>query len=181
VTIVYATSNSHIGDPKHGYTPLNTKTAYAAGRQQNITVSHLHLYDNESAAVGGDIEPGYPNKARPKVSVALVRGASAGKGNPYYNVGTAPCNGNTCKNHWTMQDVCAITHGGGRLAVPEIYYATPADQSKQWAAVRRRCGITAFAGAAASRLGHYTPTQSWELLRKRGKVGVGPVIVVWPE
>jgi hypothetical protein len=180
VTIVYSTTNAHIGDPGAGYRPLNVRTAREAGRQQAVTIDHLHLYPHESAASGGDIEPGYPNTVSPKVSIALVQGAAAG-GDPYYDVGTAPCTGDTCVNGWTVQDVCAVTTGGGRLAIPEIYFETPIDQSAQWAAIQKKCGIPVFAGASASLQGHYEPNQSWRLLGQRTNVGVGPALVVFPE
>jgi hypothetical protein len=180
VTIVYSTTNAHLGDPGPGYRPLNVRTAREAGHQQAVTIDHLHLYSHESAASGGDIEPGYPNTVSPKVTIALVQGAAAG-GDPYYDVGTAPCTGDTCVNGWTVRDVCAVTTGGGRLAIPEIYFETPIDQSVQWAAVQKKCGIPVFAGASASLQGHFEPNQSWTLLGQRANVGVGPALVVFPE
>jgi hypothetical protein len=180
VTFVYGTSNSNLGTDQGAYKPLNAKTAREAGKRQAAAVASLHLYAHESAAPGGDIEPGYPNTVPPKVSIALVRGASA-QGTPYYNVGTANCTGSRCVNGWSVRDICAVSTGGARFSLPEIYYHTPTDQSEQWAAVRERCGIKVFAGASASLLGHYSPSEAWQLLNQRAHVGVGPVIVVWPE
>jgi hypothetical protein len=178
-TIVYASSNAHLAHPGSGLTPFTAATARAAGRQQQLTVRHVHLYSHESAAPGGDIEPGYDLISPPQVAISLVAGASAANG-PYFDVGTAPCNGNNCTHGWVVRDICQVTTGSGRQAVPEIYYGHPIDQSGQWSEVASRCGIKSFPGVSSSPLGDYTPAQSWQLLRSASGRSVGNALLVFP-
>ena len=179
VTIVYANSNALLGQPRHGYTPLNAKTAREAGRQQARTVRGVRLFAHESAAPGGDIEPGYDLIAPIEISLALVDGASKGAGH-YFDLGTAPCTGNSCTHGWTVRDICAVTTGDGRQAVPEIYYGPPNNQSAEWAAIAKKCAIKSFAGASASRLGDFKPAQSWRLLGQGSGRKVGEALLVFP-
>jgi hypothetical protein len=179
VTIVYSNSNAHLSRPGSGLTPFTAVTARGAGRQQQLTVRHVHLYPHESVAPGGDIEPGYDLISPPQVAISLVAGASAGNGS-YFDVGTAPCNGNDCTHGWVVHDICEVTTGSGRQAVPEIYYGQPIDQSAQWAEIARQCGIKSFPGASSSPLGDYTPAQSWQLLRRASGRPVGNALLVFP-
>lgn len=179
VTIVYANSNAYLARPGPGFQAMTKKTAREAGLQQARTARHVHLYAHESAAPGGDIEPGYDIVASPDVPLALVAGASAGAG-PYFDLGTAPCTGNDCTHGWVVSDICAVTTGAGRLPVPEIYFGPPIDQSAQWSAVVKKCGIKGFAGVSASPLGDFTPGQSWQLLGRSSGRHVDPAIVVFP-
>ncbi len=184
VTIVYAASNALLGAGGNGDQALTAKTAHEAGRRQALTLRGLQLDSHETAAVGGDIEPGYDLIAPPKVSVSLVAGAvSVPKlGRPYYDVGTAPCSGDKCTNGWSLRrDICAVASGPGRRALPEIYYGPPLDQAKDWTAAAKACNIHAFAGASGEKSADYTPAQSWRVLRDKAKAGVGRVLVVFPE
>ena len=99
---------------------------------------------------------------------------------PYFDVGTAPCDGNDCTHGWVVHDICAVTTGSGRQAVPEIYYGQPIDQSAQWSEVARQCGIRSFPGVSSSPLGDYTPAQSWRLLRGASGRSVGSALLVFP-
>ena len=184
VTIVYAASNALLGAGGNGDEPLTEKTAHQAGRHQALALRGLELDAHEAAAVGGDIEPGYDLIAPPSVSVSLVEGAiSVSKyGRPYYDVGTAPCNGDKCINGWSLRrDICAVASGPGRLALPEIYYGPPLDQAEDWTAAAEACRIHAFAGASGEKSADYTPAQSWRVLRSRSKANVGRILVVFPE
>jgi hypothetical protein len=179
VTLVYANSNGNLGRPGHGYEPFNRGTAREAGRRQAEVVRGLKLSTHESAAAGGDIEPGYDTVGAPEVSIAMVAAASAG-GRPYYDVGTAPCSGSDCTNGWTVEDICAVTTGARRLVLPEIYYVQTIDQPSQWSAVQKACRIEAFAGVSATQGGELKPGESWWVLGRRTEAGVNPSIVVFP-
>lgn len=179
VTIVYSSSNAHLAHPGRRLTPFTAATARAAGNQQRQTVRQVHLYAHESAAPGGDIEPGYDVISPPRVAISLVAGAS-GAGGAYFDVGTAPCKGNDCTHGWGVQDICEVTTGGGRQAVPEIYYGHPIDQSGEWSEVTRRCDIKSFPGVSASPLGDYTPAQSWRVLGRASGRPVGNALLVFP-
>jgi hypothetical protein len=179
VTIVYANTNAHLAHPGAGYQPLHEKSATEAGRQQALAIRDLHLYPHESAAVGGDIEPGYDVTSRPQIGINLVAGASAG-GRPYFDVGTAPCTPQTCTHGWKLRDICAVTTGGGRQAVPEIYFDRPIDQLAQWLLVKKTCGIRRFAGVSASPLGDLAFAESWRLLAERTRGAVDRTLLVFP-
>lgn len=179
VTIVYAISNAHLGDPGHGYRSFDARAARVAGGRQMKLVDGVHLYPHESVAVGGDIEPGYDTVAPVGVSLALVSGAAAGA-MPYYDVGTAPCEGSNCTNGWTIDDICQVASGSGRHALPEIYYTDSIDQPAQWSAVQHRCGIRTFPGVSAMQGAQLTPGQSWQTLGQRTGADVGEAIVVFP-
>ena len=177
VTIVYVNSNANLGDPGHRFQALNKRTAREAGEEQAKAIRDLHLYPNESIAVGGDIEPGYDLVGSPEVSIELVAGAAAESGGPYYDIGTAPCRANRCVNGWTPRDICAVASGGGRQALPEVYFAI---QAVGWANVQKQCGIKTFAGASASPVGDLSPEQSWRRLGEETGAEVGDALVVWP-
>lgn len=180
VTMVFAASNAFLSRPGRGYQAFDERLARRAGREQAAAVAGLALPRGVVATVGGDIEPGYDLIGRPEVSIALVAGANAGSRRPYYNVGTAPCEGRKCVNGWTPDDICEVAAGSGRRALPEIYTESPEDQPAQWAAIQRRCGIESFAGVSASPAGDISPSDSLERLRASTRAGVDPVIVVWP-
>jgi hypothetical protein len=181
-TIVYTTSNALLGASGDGDSALNVHTAREAGRRQALALRGLHLYPHTSTAVGGDIEPGYDLIAPPKVSVSLVAGAVSAPGStPFYDVGTAPCNGPRCVNGWTIDDICAVASGHGRRAVPEIYYGPPLDQIDDWRAAAVACNIDAFAGVSGSVLADYSPPQSWRLLRSGTRAQVDRVLLVFPQ
>jgi hypothetical protein len=180
VTIVYVNSNGHIGENKSGYKHFDKAIARKAGEAQGRVIADLKLYPHESAAVGGDIEPGYDN--HPELSVAMVGGAVAGASNkPYYDFGTAPCTAKECVNGWLVKHICAVTTGGGRAALPEIYSVSPTDPSAVWKRVENTCGIKSFAGVSANLLGDLSPIQSWLRLRRQTNNKMGHTIVVWPK
>lgn len=179
-TIVYANSNGHIGENKSGYTKFHAAIARKAGKAQGGVIADLKLYPHESAAVGGDIEPGYDDQ--PSLSVAMVDGALAGANNlPYYDFGTAPCQGKKCVNGWLVKHICEVTAGGRRSVLPEIYNVSPNDPTAVWTRVQKKCGIRSFAGVSANVLGNLTPRQSWLRLRRRTNVKLGDALVVWPK
>ena len=180
VTIVYANSNGHIGENKSGYTQFHVAIARKAGKAQGEVITDLKLYPHESAAVGGDIEPGYDDQ--PSLSVAMVGGALAGeKGLPYYDFGTAPCQGKKCANGWLVKHICEVTAGGTRAVLPEIYNVSPTDPTAVWTKVQKTCGIKRFAGVSANVLGNLSPRESWMRLRRRTNVKIGDALVVWPK
>jgi hypothetical protein len=181
VTIVYATSNSYLGRPGRRYRAFDEHTARKAGKKQAKAVSGLRLSRRQSASVGGDIEPSFDHVARPEVSLALVAGADSALREPYFDVGTAPCERHACKNGWTPRDICEVASGRGRVVLPEIYFdRPPVDQPQQWAEMKKRCGIDRFAGVSANRVGSFSPRESWNELHNKTRARVGPVIVVWP-
>lgn len=181
VTIVYATSNSYLGRPGRPYRALDAHTARKAGEKQAKAVAGLRLSRRQSASVGGDIEPSFDHVARPAVSLALVAGADSSLREPYFDVGTAPCERHRCKNGWTPRDICEVASGRGRVVLPEIYFGRPpVDQPQQWAEMKQRCEIDRFAGVSANRVGSFSPRESWNELRNKTRARVGPVIVVWP-
>ena len=181
-TIVYAFSNALLGAGGNGDRPLTTQTAYEAGRGQALALRGLHPYPHSSVAVGGDIEPGYDLIGPPEVSVRLVAGAVSAAGSaPFYDVGTAPCDGKRCVNGWTIDDICAVASGSGRRAVPEIYYGPPLDQAEDWRAAAVACNIDAFAGVSGSVLATYTAPQSWRRLRASTNARVNRVLVEFPQ
>jgi hypothetical protein len=180
VTIVYANSNANMGDPGHGDHPFGVRAAREAGRRQGRTVRRLHLFGDESAAVAGDIEPGFDVVAPPRASVAMVSGAVAAAGKPYFDIGTAPCHGRDCTNGWTPKEICAIVRGGGRYAIPEVYFGPPLNQADEWATIQAECGITAFAGVSASSIGTYTPQESWALLNAKANAPIDRTLLVFP-
>jgi hypothetical protein len=177
VTIVYVTTNANIGDPGRGYRPFDKETAREAGEQQAAAIKGLDLPDDVSVALGGDIEPGFDQVGSPEVSIELVSGAVDASGGTYYNVGTAPCKGDSCVNNWTPRHICDVSNGGGRQALPEVYVA---DQAAGWNEVQDECGIDTFAGASASPVGDLSPKQSWRRLREGTGAGVGAPVAVWP-
>ncbi len=132
--------------------------------------------------MGGDIEAGYDSVASVDVPKALVAGAVEGTdGGSYYDFGTAPCEGDgRCVNGWSIEDICEVASGGGRQALPEIYFDHLIDQPAQWAEVQKKCEIKAFAGVSASPLGTLSPVGGYDALRKETSVDVDPVIVVFP-
>lgn len=182
VTIVYANSNALLGDPGSSYEAFDEDTAHEAGEEQAKVATGLDLEDHVSATVGGDIEPGYDRVGSTEIPKALVAGAVEGTdGGSYYDFGTAPCDDDgKCVNGWTIDDICEVASGGGRQAVPEIYFDKPIDQPAQWAEVQKKCEIKAFPGVSASPLGRLTPTQSYRALGAKVPVEVDPVIVVFP-
>jgi hypothetical protein len=180
VTIVYANSNAFLSRPGRGYTPFDEQIAREAGQAQAKTLEGLELSSNQRAAVGGDIEPGYDLVGKPEISIALVRGANSASGRPYYDVGTAPCEGDKCVNGWAPSDVCEVAGGEGRVVLPEIYFDEAIDQPAQWAAMQKTCEIDTFAGVSASPVGSFSPKASWDELRGKTPARVEPVIVVWP-
>jgi hypothetical protein len=180
VTIVYANSNGHIGENKSGYTQFHAGIARKAGKAQGRMIADLKLYPHESAAVGGDIEPGYDDQ--PNLSVAMVEGALAGDNNmPYYDFGTAPCQGKKCVNGWLVKHICEVTAGGRRSVLPEIYNVSPNDPTAVWKRVQKTCGIKSFGGVSANVLGNLSPRQSWLRLKRRTNVKIGDALVVWPK
>jgi len=179
-TIVYVNSNAFIIKPGPGYTGLDTETAREAGVQQAKTVAGLDLPRGVSASVGGDIEPGYDLFRKPEVSIAMVAGANSVSKEPYFDVGTAPCEGEKCLNGWTPQDLCKVSSGAGVEVLPEVYSEHPEDQPSQWAEIQKKCGIDSFAGVSAIEAGSFTPRESWHELRERTSTRVEPVIVVFP-
>lgn len=182
VTIVYANSNAHLGRPGKGYKPFDEQVAREAGEQQAETVRRLKLFPHQTAAAGGDIEPGYDAVAKPEVAIALVAGAVAGSdGGPYFNFGTAPCVNGKCGNGWTVEDICEVVTGGGRVALPEIYFTERIDQPAQWAEVEKTCDIDRFAGVSASPAGELSPADAWRTLKEKTSAELDPVIVVFPE
>jgi hypothetical protein len=182
VTIVYANSNASLGRPGRHYRAFNVHRARKAGKQQAKTVADLRLSRRQSASAGGDIEPGYDRVGKPEVSIAMVAGAASTlRKEPYFNVGTAPCERRRCDNGWTPRDICEVASGRGRVALPEIYFdRPPVDQPQQWAEMKKRCEIGRFAGVSSSRVGRFSPRESWNELRGKARARVNPVIVVWP-
>ena len=180
VTIVYANSNAYLGRPGRGYKPFDVRTARRAGQEQAKMVAGLRLPSDQSATVGGDIEPGYDLVAKPEVSLAMVAGADSVSKRPYFDVGTAPCERRKCVNGWTPDDICEVASGSGRVVLPEIYFDSVIDQPTQWAAIQHRCRIDPFAGVSSSPVGSFSPKESWAELRKKTPARVQPVIVVWP-
>ena len=181
VTIVYATSNSYLGWPGRRYRAFDAHTARKAGKRQAKAVAGLRLSRHQSASVGGDIEPSFDRVGSPEVSLALVAGADSILREPYFDVGTAPCEGHSCKNGWTPRDICKVASGRGRVVLPEIYFdRPPIDQPQQWAEMKKRCEIGRFAGVSANRIGKFSPRESWDELRSKTRARVDPVIVVWP-
>jgi hypothetical protein len=181
VDIVYVNSNAFLSRPGKGYEPFDVRLAREAGVQQARTIASLDLPKVSSVTVGGDIEPGYDVFGPPEVSIAMVAGANSASRAPYYDVGTAPCEGGKCVNGWTPDDVCQVAAGPGRRVLPEVYADDPEDQPAQWAAVQKRCGIKSFAGVSASpQEGSFAPDESWQRLREEATARVAPVIVVWP-
>jgi hypothetical protein len=181
VTIVYANTNAFLGRPGKGYRAFDVHTARRAGKKQAKAVAGLRLSRRQSASVGGDIEPGFDRVARPEVSIAMVAGAASASKEPYFNVGTAPCEGDRCTNGWTPRDICEVASGRGRVALPEIYFDRPAiNQPRQWAQIKKRCKIDRFAGVSSSRVGSFSPRRSWNELRRQTRARVDSVIVVWP-
>jgi hypothetical protein len=177
VTIVYVNTNAHLGRPGHGYPAFDKETAHQAGEEQAKALENLDLPGNVSVSVGGDIEPGFDIVAPPEVSVEMVAGAVEASGGNYYNVGTAPCRGDRCINGWRVDDVCDVASGGGRQALPEVYFAL---QAAGWANVQDKCGIKSFSGVSASPLGDLSAKQSWHRLREEAGVGIGAPVAVWP-
>ena len=180
MTIAYANSNAFLSRPGHGYRAFDEDTAREAGEQQAKTLAGLDLSSHQSAAVGGDIEPGYDRVGKPEVSIAMVAGANSASEKPYYDVGTAPCTGGHCTNGWTPRDICEVASGQGRVVLPEIYFAGAIDQPSQWAKIQKTCRIDSFAGVSSSPIGPLSPQGSWRALREKTPAGVDPVIVVWP-
>jgi hypothetical protein len=181
VTIVYANSNANIGDPGHGDQPFGVRAARQAGRRQGSTVQRLHLFADESAAVAGDIEPGFDFVGSPQASVAMVSGAVAAAGKPYFDIGTAPCHGRDCTHGWTPKQICAVVQGGGRYAIPEVYFGPPLNQADEWATIEAECGITAFAGVSGDLAGTYTPQESWALFNAKTNAPIGRTLLVFPQ
>ncbi len=179
-TIVYVNSNAFIIRPGAGYTGLDVDSAREAGEEQAKTVAGLNLPQGVTVSVGGDIEPGYDLQKRPDVSIALVAGANSVSKEPYYNVGTAPCEGDNCVNGWTPEDICQVSTGEGVEMVPEIYTERPEDQPAQWAEIQNKCKIDSFAGVSATPSGSFSPQESWHELREKTGARVEPVIVVFP-
>ncbi len=62
ITIVYVNTNGNISDPGKGYTKFDKKTARTAGENQGKVVADLKVFPHITAAVGGDIEPGYDSQ-----------------------------------------------------------------------------------------------------------------------
>ena len=181
VAIAYVNTNALLGRPGHGDTRMNAHAGREAGVRQARSIRRLRLFPGESAALGGDIEPGYDLFAPPRVSLELVGGAtSAAAGRPYYDVGTAPCRGRRCINGWTLNDICRVAAARGVRALPEVYYERPTDEAAQWAAAQSFCGISSFAGASGSRLAAFSPAESWRLLNAKTHGPVGRVVVVFP-
>jgi hypothetical protein len=180
VTIVYANSNAYLGHPGRGYKTFDVETARKAGKEQAKVVAGLRLSSGQSATVGGDIEPGYDVYAKPEVSLALVAGADSASKEPYFDVGTAPCEGSKCTNGWTPRDICEVASGRGRVVLPEIYFDRTINQPSQWKQIQRRCRINPFAGVSASPIGSFSPQGSWDELRRKSQARVDRVIVVWP-
>jgi hypothetical protein len=79
-----------------------------------------------------------------------------------------------------VEDICAVTTGGERRALPEIYYVQTIDQPSQWSAVQKACRIESFAGVSATQGGELEPGESWWVLGRRTEAGVNPSIVVFP-
>jgi hypothetical protein len=179
VAIAYVNTNALLGRPGHGDAPMNARASRQAGRRQARTIRRLHLFPRESAALGGDIEPGYALFAPPRGSVELVAGATSA-GRRYYDVGTAPCSGRRCINGWTLNDICGVAAARGVRALPEVYYVKPTDQAAQWAAVQSFCGIGSFAGASGSQLAAFSPAESWRLLNAKTRGSLGRTVVVFP-
>jgi hypothetical protein len=182
VTIVYANSNAFLGRPGRRYRAFNVHRARKAGKQQAKTVAGLRLPGRHSASAGGDIEPGYDRVGKPEVSIAMVAGAASTlRKEPYFNVGTAPCERQRCENGWTPRDICEVASGRKKVVLPEIYFdRSPVDQPQQWAEMKKRCEIGRFAGVSSSRVGRFSPRESWNELRGKTGARVDPVIVVWP-
>jgi hypothetical protein len=177
VTIVYLTTNANLVNPGGRFAKFDKDAAREAGEQQVSAIRDLDLHPHESVAVGGDIEPGYDTTGSPEVSIELVAGAVKEGGGPYYNVGTAPCKGERCVNGWTPEHICEVSAGGGRQALPEIYFA---EQAEGWTEVKEHCDIKLWAGASASPLGDLSPKASWRHLRRKTRAEVGHAIVVFP-
>ena len=179
--IVYVNSNALLSRPLgKGYTPFDEGIAREAGEQQAKTVSDLDLRGVKSVTVGGDIEPGYDVVGPPEVSIAMVAGANSVANRPYYNFGTAPCEGGKCVNGWTAKDICEVASGRGREVLPEVYGDTTENQPAQWAEIQKTCRIDSFSGVSASPAGNFSAHESWHELRGRTPAKVEPVIVVWP-
>jgi hypothetical protein len=181
VEIVYANSNALLGDPGPGYEKFDESTASEAGKEQAEAVHDLDLDSDVTASVGGDIEPGYDKSAPVSVATTMVESAADEASGTYYDFGTAPCDPEgRCVNGWTVSDLCKVTTGSGRAALPEIYFDKLIDQPRQWYDVARKCDIKTFAGVSASPLGRLSPVQSYATLRRDTRAEVDPIIVVFP-
>ncbi len=158
------------------------------GHRQYLTAKRLQHdhWPHVTAALAGDIEPGYDPGAHGTypagASEALVRGA-AGRGLDYYDYGTAglcpPIA--SCQGGWSAGILGRISRGygqrgpGSNFAIPEVYVAS---QARQWARVRSnwnrgpRSGY-GFGGATSEPetcgYTHLSPDQSWKTLRRQNR------------
>ena len=180
VTIVYANTNAFLSRPGRGYTPFDEEiarrgrpcTGEDARRARALVESADGRRRGHRAGLRPRRQAGDLDRARPRGERGLRR--------PYYDVGTAPCEGDKCVNGWTPRDVCEVAGGEGRVVLPEIYFDKAIDQPAQWAAMQKACEIETFAGVSASPVGSFSPKASWDELRGRTPAHVEPVIVVWP-
>jgi len=180
VVIAYAVGNNSISDQPAG-------VPEKIGFHQFKVAHRLDAagWPHVSAAVAGDIEPGYDPGANGTYPVAatksLVRGA-AEHGLAYYDYGTAGLCPPVaqCQGKWSFGALGQISRGygsggapGHAQPIPEIY-SIP--QALQWSSVRSRWEAAkrspySFAGAMAepTKCAYTTlaPAASWSLLRRR--------------
>jgi hypothetical protein len=162
-TIAYGNTNA-----MPGY--MSKADAHEAGVKQALTVKQLHKFQHgqhhyryESAAAGGDIEPGF---GYPGVSKALVSGANR---TTYYDFGNAGgCPGQPgaqgCYNGWDLGDLGEVSVGGHSRSLPEIYRPY---EAVQWARVQGRWdGRYAFAGVTGAPIEPLSPAQGWKELKR---------------
>jgi hypothetical protein len=146
-----------------------------AGFRQALTAHRLRDYeqrlgyDNEGAAVAGDIEPQWN---LPGITKALVDTAANGSGGLYFDYGAAsecPPEGPSCSNHWDLGDLGQVSFGGVKKPLPEIYRPVHA---KQWRRVRQRWdsrhgGTYCFYGVTATPGFPLSPAEGWRRLAGR--------------
>jgi len=166
-TIAYGNTNSM---PRY----MNKEDAFEAGLHQAATIRRLrkfqhrqHDYDHQSAATGGDIEPGW---GQPGVTKALVRGANGAS--PYFNFGNAGgCPGQPgapgCHNGWSLADLGEVSVGRRSRPLPQVYRPY---EAVQWARIQRRWdGKFVFAGVTGAPIESLSPTESWMTLRRKAQ------------
>jgi hypothetical protein len=158
---------------------MSLSDAHNAGYYQSQRAQDLanyqssHGYNQQSAAIGQDQEPGF-DKA--PISRSLADGASAQGYALNYNYGSAdgcyPYNGGdssrngSCANGWTATDVYWVSWGSASaVPLPEIYYSSP-DLAAQWANINRLWSLVFF-GTTGETGAQLTPAQGWDRLSSK--------------
>lgn len=179
VDIVYGNSNYHLSGSGMAGTD-----AWYAGYYQSATAQSLAGYqasmgyDSQTADAASDMEPSWDGVS---ITKQLVNGDSAQGWALYYDFGSAdgcPQSGSAdgrCNNGWHTSDVGYVSAHGRALPLPEIYYATNANQGtvvrKWWSANQSRYS---FAGVTAATGVGLTPASAWNTLSSLNSGLVGP-------